>query len=148
MTLIKLIEKTRRPLKDNDGVIFLKANVVDYINEAVNRFQHYLYFVDEIELVQDSDEPTLIPAPWQHLLALYATSRCFTEDENAYEAARYMNEFEEKLASLIEKIELGEITITDTEGNEITADYEDEHVQNVYFGAVTSHDDYTPPDGF
>ena len=72
-------------------------------------------------LLAKESSPSLIPDQYQHLLAVYAASRCFAQDERNYQATTLMNEFEVKLEEFNSRIEDGRIIITDpTTGNPVT----------------------------
>lgn len=148
MTLQEIITAVRIQVRDTDSAVFPTNEITYFINEGINRVRQSYYFTGMEELSSSTDVPSIMPTQYHHLLSLYAVSRCFTQDMEHYQAARYMNEFEDKLLSLISQIDTGEIIVTDSEGEEIEADYEDEFVQNEYFGGVTNMDNYTPPDGF
>lgn len=133
MTLTKLLAKVRRNLNDQDGNIFKQIDIEDYINESIDRFRSEVYFVDEDYLLTGEDEPVYIPKQYQHLIALYATARLFAQDERHYQASTFMNEYEVKFEEMIQSIESGQITITDADGEEVTASYEEDYVVNEYF---------------
>ena len=133
MTLEKLTRITRRNLNDKEGSIFTKDDIEYYINEGVDRFQSSDYFRDEIQLEELIDSPIRIPEQYQHLLAVYASARCFAQDERHYQATTFMNEFEVKFEEMMTKIQSGEIEILDGDGNLVEPSYEDDYVENVYF---------------
>lgn len=146
MTLSKLIAVVRRNVNDPDGSIFKQPDIEYYINEAIYRFQAYVYFADEQSLDTQISEPVYIPSQYHHLLAVYSSARLFAQDERHYQASTFMNEFEVKFEELITKIESGEITILDSLGSEVTADYEDDFVTNVYFSSSEITDLEVIPD--
>lgn len=133
MTLEAIVAKARRHLNDEEGSIFKAVDVEDFINEGIDRFRSSIYFVNEAYLTTQEQEPVYIPQQYQHLLALFSASRLFAQDERHYQATTFMNEYEVKLEELLTKIESGEITITDSEGTAVTADYEEDYVTNEYF---------------
>lgn len=66
----------------------------------------------------------MIPEQYQHLLAVYAAARCFSQDERHYQATTLMNEFEIKLEEMKSLIESGQIVIKDpVTGEAITDEY-------------------------
>lgn len=148
MNLEQITAMARRHLADKDGAIFTKDDIEAFINEGINRFQSIVYFVNEPELTTLDQSPALIPAQYHYMLALFSASRCFGQDEREYKATTFMNEFEVKMEELLQKIESGEIVITDpSTGNEVTADYEEDFVTNVYFVSASDLDDEELPLG-
>lgn len=143
MTLSEIIAKTRRNLNDQEGSIFKQVDIEDYINEGIDRVRSSVYFEDEPYLLVQSATPIYLPQQYHHLLAAYASARLFSQDERHYQSTTFMNEFEVKYEELITKIESGEITVTDSDGETVTADYEDDHVVEAYFyrGEVTDLDE-------
>jgi len=140
VTLDALLSKVRRNVNDQEGSIFKQVDIEDFINEAIDRFRSNVFFGDEEYLLTQTDEPVLIPKQYQHLLALYSASRLFAQDERHYQSTTFMNKFEVKFEELVTKIESGEIIILDAEGAEVTADYEEDFVVNVYFESSTITD--------
>ena len=114
MKRVQLINRVRSLTRDFSNSIFREQDIIDFINEGINRFKQVIPEFSSMDrlLVQDQ-EPTLIPESYQHLLAVYATSRCFGQDERHYQATTLMNEFETKLDELKQAIENGDITIID-----------------------------------
>ena len=94
-------------------------------------------FKDIPNLKSNTDEVEIIPSQYQHLIAVYSASRCFSQDEQQYQASTYMNEFESKLDELLQKINGGEIVITDKDGNVLNTDNIPlDYVKNMYFGRI------------
>ena len=87
-------------------------------------------------LLAPQQEVILIPEPYQHLLALYSTSRCYSQDEGHYQATNYMNEFEIKLDELKIGIDNGDIKIFNSDGEEVIgSDCEIDYVDlSAYYG--------------
>lgn len=123
MTLLQLIQRVRAITRDLTNSIFREQDIRDFINEGVNRIQQR---VPELRgmtsLIALQENVKTLPKPYHHLLSVYATARCFAQDERHYQATTYMNEFEVKLEELKSDIEAGSVTIVDEEGKEITTD--------------------------
>lgn len=114
MNRLQLIERVRSLTRDLSNAIFREVDIVNYLNEGIERFQQSVpEFASLNHLNVSTDAPTLIPRQYHHLLALYSASRCFGQDERHYQASNFMNEFETKLDELKSAIESGEIAITD-----------------------------------
>lgn len=110
----QLIARVRSLTRDFSNSIFREQDIIDFINEGIGRFKQIIPEFSGMErLLVQEQEPTLIPEHYHHLLAIYATSRCFGQDERHYQATTYMNEFETKLDELKESIMNGDIVITD-----------------------------------
>lgn len=140
MTLLDLITRARRNLNDKDSSIYERDDIVSYVNEAIDRMKDIYVFQNEVYLSDNLDELDIIPTQYQYLLAVYATARCFSLDEQYYQATTFMNEFEVKRQEMIDAIESGELTVTDSLGVAITFDYESDAVENVYFDYGSTSD--------
>lgn len=120
MKRLELIRRVRSLTRDFSNSIFREQDIIDFLNEGINRFKQLIPELRGInKLLANQQEVNLIPEEYQHLLAVYATSRCFNQDERHYQATTYMNEFEIKLDELKESIMNGDITITDENGNSL-----------------------------
>ena len=81
----------------------------------------------------DSDVIVLLPSQYHYMTAVYGASRCFSQDEQHYQAQTYMDEFM-GLFSLVELgIKEGTISIYDENGQIIRDTHEPDSVENVYF---------------
>lgn len=130
----QLVARVRSLTRDFSNSIFRQSDIIDYINEAIERFKQIIpELANEIQLTTDKQEPTLIPSHYQHLLAVYTASRCFGQDERHYQATTFMNEFETKLEELRIKIESGEIKIVDENGDEVITTLDNDYVVDNYF---------------
>lgn len=128
MNRLQIVQRVRALTRDFTNSIFRENDIVDFLNEGINRFKQIIPELKELpELLSKSQIPFLIPEQYRHLLAVYAAARCFGQDERHYQASTLMNEFEVKLNELKEKIENGEIQIVDADGqaveNDIPVDY-------------------------
>lgn len=114
MKRLELIRRVRSLTRDFSNSIFREQDIIDFMNEGINRFIQIVPLLKDLKplLVQDQ-EPSLIPEAYQHLLAVYSASRCFLQDERYYQSTTLMNEFEVKLDELNQKIQNGEIIIID-----------------------------------
>ena len=84
-------------------------------------------------LSSDSDVPILLPSYYHYMLSVYGASRCFSQDEQHYQAQTYMDEFS-NLKSILELgIKDGSIVITNNNGEVISDVYEFDYVVDVYF---------------
>lgn len=120
MKRLELIRRVRSLTRDFSNSIFREQDIIDFLNEGIDRFKQLIPELRGInKLLANQQEVNLIPEEYQHLLAVYATSRCFNQDERHYQATTYMNEFEIKLDELKESIMNGDITITDENGNSL-----------------------------
>ena len=121
MNRLYLIARVRSLTRDFSNSIFREADIVSFLNEGVERFKQAIpQFRNEVTLENNNSEPLLIPSYYHHILSVYASSRCFSQDERHYQSTTLMNEFETKIDELNQKIQNGEIVIIDPEtGNEI-----------------------------
>lgn len=136
MNLIQLIQRVRQHTRDLSNSIFRERDIIDFINESIERFQQYIpELKDMVSLEEHSDVPILLPKQYHSLLSVYATSRCFGQDERHYQATTFMNEFETKLVELGVSIDAGDVVILDEDGNRVTREenYDTEYVTNKYF---------------
>lgn len=135
MILNELIQKVRRYTRDTTGSLFTQEDIVDFCNEGIERMKQIIViFKDVPALKSNTDEVEIIPLPYQHLISVYGASRCFSQDEQQYQASTYMNEFEAKMDELLQKILSGEIVITDKDGNILNMDnIPVDYIVDVYF---------------
>lgn len=136
MNRLEIIKRVRKNIFDEDSDTFTSETIIDYINEGIDRLKQIIIDLDEMNyLNNDSDIPKFLPSKYHHLIALYSTSRCFSQDERYYQAANYMNEFETKTEELKLKIENGEIIIRDEfdDYGDETTNNEVEYVVDNYF---------------
>ena len=144
MNRIDIGLRVRSITRDFSNSIFREQDVIDYINEGIERIQH---LVPELEgmsvLGSGAQEVELLPKPYHHLLALYSASRCFAQDERHHQATNLMNEFETKMQELNVGIQMGRIVILDANGLPIKKVYEEDYVVDNYYNvsAVTDLDD-------
>lgn len=134
-----ITRKVRGYTRDFSNTIYRQIDIDDYINEAIDRIREV---VPELQgmtyLTSDSQKPTLLPEQYHNLIALYAASRCFLQDERQYEASSFMNEFEQKLDEMKKAILDEIVIITDVDGNQVTFNYKEDTVTNEYFKSFNS----------
>jgi hypothetical protein len=143
MTLKDLITNTKRHLNDINSGIFSEDDIKAFINESIDRIRMHPYFRDMEWLTLSADAPVILPVYAHGLLALYAASRCFFQDERFYEATNFMNDFEYKLEDLVQRVESGDIILKDANGDDIDLDslYELDYVEDIYFSPNYNIDD-------
>ena len=135
MTLFDLINRTRAYIRDKDGNIFERFDIVDFINEGIDRMSTVSELSNIPYLYDDEDDIKLIPSKYHHLLAIYASARCFEVDERFYQGTQRMNEFENKMEELKSGIEEGEIIILDEiTGEVVQNDLKIDYVVDEYYG--------------
>lgn len=136
MQLKDLISRVRSYTRDTTGSLFTQDDISSFCNEGIERMKQIVLEFKEVPLLKNnSDEVLLIPANYHHLLSVYSASRCFSQDEQQYQASTYMNEFEIKLNELKELIENGKITIVRPDGTVVDSSLigKSDYVVNVYF---------------
>ena len=135
MNRLDLIRRVRSLTRDFSNAIFRELDIVDYINEGINRIRQVIPELSGLaELTDNTQSPDLLPKQYHHLLALYSASRCFSQDERHYQASNFMNEFETKLDEMKISIEEGRIKIIDPKTNQpIEGTYEPDYVTDNYF---------------
>ena len=79
-------------------------------------------------LYSGNETVKLLPLEYQHLIALYSSSRCFFQDDRFFQATTYMNEFEVKLDEMKSRLHSGDLVILGEDGNAVTFKYFDETV--------------------
>lgn len=132
---IDLIKRVRQYTRDFSGMTFTDDDVQSFINEAIDRVAEIMpEFAPMAYLTTTDQVPTYLPKQYHHLLAVYSASRCYFQDERHYQASNLMNEFEIKFADVQAKIESGEITIYDPDGNPVDFGTGDtDYVVNTYY---------------
>lgn len=135
MNRLDLSKRVRSLTRDFSNAIFREQDIIDYINEGIDRIKQVIVEFEKMPyLLDNADIPTMLPGRYHHLLSLYSASRCFGQDERHYQASNFMNEFETKMDELRIGIEEGKIKIIDPDTNEvIEATYEPDYVTNNYY---------------
>jgi hypothetical protein len=96
-TIKEAIADTRRHLKDTSENVWTDVDIVEFVNEAINIVKSTIpeYFTDLITVIDKTDTtPININSMYVKMLSLFASSRCFDQDEQYYRATNKMNEFE------------------------------------------------------
>ena len=132
-----IVARVRSLTRDFSNSIFREADIIDFINEGIDRIKQSIRELKGMtHLSTNLAIPSLLPDEYHHLLAIYATARCFGQDERHYQASTHMNEFEVKLEELRTAIENGEVIITDENGDEISSDLPIDYVDlTAYYGS-------------
>lgn len=134
MEQVTLTRRVRSYTRDFTDSIFRDQDIYDFINEGINRAKQVIRELRGMKTLSTrTQKVTHLPPEYQEILALYAASRCFTQDERHYQASNLMNEFEFKLANLKEDIINGEIVILDGSGNVVDSIYQEDYVRDNYF---------------
>ncbi len=133
MNLLELVAKVRRYTRDLTGSLFTSEDVEDFCNEGIHRLRAIPELRNMVELKTATDEVNLLPNQYHYFIALYGASRCFTQDEQHYQAEQFMSEFENKVFQLERDIANGTIEIKDPNGNAIIDTSRTDYVSNEYF---------------
>lgn len=129
-----LEERVRNYTSDLTDSIFRQRDITNYLDEAIDRIKSRIPVLGGmVYLRNDESVPKLLPSQFHYLIAVYASSRAFTQDERHYQATTLMNEFEVKLDELIGMIDEGIIEIVDEDGNVIESPYTTDYVRLEYF---------------
>lgn len=139
MRRLEIIQRVRALTRDFSNSIFREQDIIDFINEGINRFKQVIPELKSTpKLLEKDQEPFPIPEHYQHLLAVYSASRCFGQDERHYQATTLMNEFEAKLDELKQAIGNGDIQIIDPDtGESIVTENENDYVDlTPYWGRI------------
>ena len=129
MNRVELSKRVRSYTRDLNNATFREEDILNYLNEAIERITQVIpEFSDMPYLEKGTDKPLYVPPNYHHLLALYASSRCFYQDERHFQAGNMMNEFEVKLEQLRAGINNGDIQPVDIEGLPLDMEREGEYV--------------------
>jgi hypothetical protein len=143
----QLVTRVRSLTRDFSGTTFRLEDVLDFLNEGIDRLrQLFPVFENMMFLDNDSDEPTLLPVPYHSVLALFATARLFAQDDRAYQATTFMNEFELKVDELRVGIDEGRFIIKDLGGNVLDNGNGAFYVEDNYFTKYTASDEFDYPE--
>lgn len=136
MRRTQIIQRVRQNTRDFSNSIFREQDIIDFINEGIDRIRQYIPELRNMtHLLAPQQVPNLLPPQYHHLIAVYATARCFSQDERHYQATTYMNEFEVKLDELKSNIESGNIVIVDEDGKRVVNDIDVDYVDlTAYWG--------------
>lgn len=114
MNRLELIGRVRSLTRDLSNAIFREIDISDYLNEGIDRVKQLIPEFAQVQHFSSTvTELTMIPSHYHHLLAVYSASRCFAQDERAYQASTLMNEFEQKLDELKQSIDDGRVVVVD-----------------------------------
>jgi hypothetical protein len=117
MKRFELIKRVRVLTRDLSNSMFRESDIVDFLNDGIDRVMQVFPPLVIPYLTGVSDIPSYLPERYHSLLSVYATSRCFAQDDRQYQAISYMNEFETKLDELKMLVDLGVVKIIDTVTN-------------------------------
>lgn len=118
-----IVTRVRSLTRDFSNSIFRETDIIDFINEGIDRIKQTIPELTNVPyLLTSTQKPILLPEQYHHLLAIYSTARCFSQDERHYQASTFMNEFEVKLEELRVGIENGQIIIRDSNGDIVSND--------------------------
>lgn len=134
MNRTQLVKRVRSLTRDFTSSIFREEDIVDFLNEGIDRVKQIFPELNTIPyLLLAEDEPKIIPSQYHSLLALFATGRCFAQDERHYQATQNMNEFETKLDEFRLAVEGGRIILKDELGSIIEPFDSEDYVTDNYF---------------
>ena len=133
MTFKELIDRVHNYTNDTTGTLFPSSIVKGFVNEAIDKLKQIKELEGMSYLASDSDVPKLIPSYYHYILSVYGASRCFSQDEQHYQAQTYMDEFSNLKTVLELGIKDGSIVITNNLGEAITDVYEFDYVTDIYF---------------
>lgn len=133
MTFKELIDRVHNYTNDTTGTLFPSSMVKGFINEAIDKLKQIKELEGMTYLSADTDMPKLIPNYYHYILSVYGASRCFSQDEQHYQAQTYMDEFLNSFSILELGIKEGNIIITDELGNLVTGVNDFDYVTDVYF---------------
>ena len=133
MTFKELIDRVHNYTNDTTGTLFPSSMVKGFINEAIDKLKQIKELEGMTYLSADTDMPKLIPNYYHYILSVYGASRCFSQDEQHYQAQTYMDEFLNSFGILELGIKEGNIIITDELGNLVTGVNDFDYVTDVYF---------------
>ena len=133
MTFKELIDRVHNYTNDTTGTLFPSSMVKGFINEAIDKLKQIKELEGMTYLNSDTDMPKLIPNYYHYILSVYGASRCFSQDEQHYQAQTYMDEFLNSFSILELGIKEGNIIITDELGNLVTGVNDFDYVTDVYF---------------
>jgi hypothetical protein len=99
------ITDVRRVLNDDTNDVWNDGDIIAYLNEAILIIKNTvpLYF-DDLDEVTASTDTINIENVYRPLVTLFATARCYEQDEQDYKAQKQMNEFESRRVEMEEKI--------------------------------------------
>ena len=136
MQLKDLISRVRAYTRDTTGSLFTQDDIHAFCNEGLERMKQIIpELIGMRKLLTNTDEINILPEQYKHLVAVYSASRCFSQDEQQYQASTYMNEFEAKMDELKRLIANGDIILRDDEDNEIplVSTGANDYVKDIYF---------------
>lgn len=132
MTLNELIARVRYYTNDETASLFLRENVVEYINEGIDKFRSIPELSTMIHLVEPEDVPILLPDQYHFLIAIYACAMCFLQDENEYGYTQHFMNFTNQFNDVEQGIASGKIVILNSLGEQIIDETKMDYVKNEY----------------
>lgn len=134
---------TRRHLKDSTQNVWTDADIKYFIDEAIALIKSTLplYFatlhkIADAEVADTTPTVIHIKTDYTMLISVFASARCFEQDEQNYRAVQKMNEFEARKIDMVNEI---------LDSDEYAAMFESasvDVVKDVYFNS--SNDVITP----
>lgn len=134
MNQTEMIIRVRALTRDLTSTIFREEDIVSFINEGIDRCGQIIPQLSTMTyLAGTSDVPILLPNAYHSLLAIYATGRCFGQDERHYQGSTFMNEFEQKMDELKVNVENSRVVLTNPDGTVVDASLGTDSVRDNYF---------------
>lgn len=133
--LSNAITDTRRHLKDDTQNVWTDEDIKYFINEAISMIKKTIpeYFtalhrVPSSDVADTTPNTIHIEEEYENLIPLFASARCFEQDEQNYRAVKQMNEFEARKLDMEEKVR-------DSDAYALIIAGIEEAVRDVYFDA-------------
>ena len=109
-TQAQAVADTRRHLKDTTQNVWTDSDIKQFINDAIALIRKSvpLYFAALYPVPYDIEgTPSYtinIDSDYELLIPIFASARCFEQDEQNYRAVQKMNEFESRKVDMVNEI--------------------------------------------
>jgi len=129
MRRVDIISEVRIMTRDLTNSVFRESDIIVFINQGIDRIKQLISQLDGmVSLTAPNQEPIILPVKYHSLISVFATARCFGQDERHYQATTFMNEFETKMEEFRSAVENGEIVLTNPDATPIEGSYNIEYV--------------------
>jgi len=146
ITLSQAITQTRHYLKDTTENVWTNVEIIAFIDEAIGIIKKTvpLWFTTLTRITNPTvttaanlAQLIVIDVDYANLISIFASARCFEQDEQFYRGVQKMNEFEAR------KLEMEDDIYASDEYAALLAastTVTDEHVEDVYSDTVAEDD--------
>jgi hypothetical protein len=138
----KAITDVRRVLNDDTEDVWTDDDIIAYVNEAILIIKNTIpIYFDTLVEIDDSADTIEIESVYKPLITLFASARCFEQDEQDYRGQKQMNEFESRRVEMEDKILDSDAYQAKLDAAILAGTVTEDYVRDVYFEDYSEEDE-------